>query len=363
MKLNHSQMYRKRGILVNKLKFDIRKSATLIFFLLFAFNTYAQTKDEVLLLEASSKYNKGAFTEVIDITDEIQDSASTSIIFQKYRLRALSQIAFAENEAALESVKQMLEINPTYRFNPITDPDELNLLIKRLKVIPKLNLGLSISIGSNTTYAKVTELYNVSRTPKTYTSKNTRVISIDGGYNFNNRSGIGISLVNAEKEYSVDYQVNDFNINLTEQLSYIDFPVYYKLKLVEIDKISFTIHMGGYMGYLYRANNQISSLNAQSNSMHEIRSFSAVKRKSKWNFGGVLGGSALYDLKKGSLVLNFMYYNGLHNITNTNVRYSNHQLLHDYYYIDDDLRLNNLSISLGYIINLNYQIERKKSLW
>lgn len=363
MKLNHSQIYRKRGISVNKLNFDIIKSAALIFFLFLGFKGYAQTKDEVMLLEAASKYNRGAFTEVIDITDEIQDSGRTSIIFQKYRLRALSQIAFAENEAALESVKQMLEINPTYKFNPITDPDELNLLLKRLKVIPKLNLGLSISIGSNTTYAKVVELYNVSRAPKIYTSNNTRVISIDGGYNFNNRSGIGISLVNAEKEYSVDYQVNDFNINLTERLSYIDFPVYYKLKLYEIDKISFIAHVGGYIGYLYRANNQISSLNAQSNSMHEIRSFSAVKRKSKWNFGGVLGGSVLYDFRKGSLVLNCMYYNGFHNTTNTNVRYSNPQLLHDFYYVDDDLRLNNLSISLGYIINLNYQIERKKSLW
>ncbi|MEC8692821.1 MAG: hypothetical protein VXX46_03500, partial [Bacteroidota bacterium] len=212
------------------------KSATLIFSLILGFNSYAQTKDEILLLEASSKYNKGAFSEVIDLTDEIQDSGRTSIIFQKYRLRALSQLAFAENDSALESLKQMLEINPTYKFNPITDPDELNVLLKRLKVIPKLNIGLSLSIGSNTTYANVTELYNVSRTPKTYTSNNTRVISIDGGYNFNNRSGIGVSLINADKKYSIDYRVNDFDMNLTEQLSYIDMPVYYKLKLVEINK-------------------------------------------------------------------------------------------------------------------------------
>ena len=348
---------------MNKLNFDMIKSATLIFSLFLGFNSYAQTKDEILLLEASSKYNKGAFSEVIDLTDEIQDSSKTSIIFQKYRLRALSQLAFAENDSALESVKQMLEINPTYKFNPITDPDELNVLLKRLKVIPKLNLGLSLSIGSNTTYANVTELYNVSRTPKTYTSNNTRVISIDGGYNFNNRSGIGVSLINADKEYSIDYRVNDFDMNLTEQLSYIDMPVYYKLKLVEINKISFTAIMGGFVGYLYRANNEISSLNTQSNSMFEIRSFSAAKRKSTWNFGSIIGGELLYDLRKGFLVVRSTYFNGFQNITNTNSRYSNPQLLHDYYYVDDDIRLNNLSISLGYIININYQIERRKSLW
>lgn len=348
---------------MNKLNFDMIKSATLIFSLFLGFNSYAQTKDEILLLEASSKYNKGAFSEVIDLTDEIQDSGRTSIIFQKYRLRALSQLAFAENDSALESLKQMLEINPTYKFNPITDPDELNVLLKRLKVIPKLNLGLSLSIGSNTTYANVTELYNVSRTPKTYTSNNTRVISIDGGYNFNNRSGIGVSLINADKKYSIDYRVNDFDMNLTEQLSYIDMPVYYKLKLVEINKISFTAIMGGFIGYLYRANNQISSLNTQSNLMLEIRSFSAAKRKSTWNFGSIIGGDLLYDLRKGFLVLKCTYFHGFQNITNTNSRYSNPQLLHDYYYVDDDIRLNNLSISLGYIFNINYQIERRKSLW
>lgn len=335
----------------------------LILSLTFGLNVNAQTKDEVLLSRAARSYSNGAFSQVLNFTNEISDSARGTILFQKYRLKALSELAFAQNNAAVESVRRMLELNPTYKFNPITDPDELNVLLMKLRVIPKLNLGLSLSIGSNTTYAKAIEMYTVARNSKSYSSQNTMIFSIDGGYNFNNRSGIGLSIINAVKEYSIQYEVQDFKVNLTERLSYVDFPIFYKLKLVEVNRVSLFAHLGGFVGYLYRSNNSISSVNNTDNSTMEIRSFSADKRKSRWNAGGLFGASMQYNLRKGSIVLNCSYLNGFTNTVNADNRYTNPQLLHEYYYLDDDIQLNNLSFGLGYIININYQIERRKSKW
>lgn len=361
--MNHFLRRKELDILESKLNIWMKINLILILSLSFGLNVNAQTNDEVLLSRAARSYSNGAFSQVLDITKKISDSASNAVLFQKYRLKALSELAFAQNNAAIESVRHMLELNPTYKFNPITDPDELNVLLMKLRVIPKLNLGLSLSIGSNTTYAKATKVYTVARNSKSYSSQNTMIFSIDGGYNFSNRSGIGISIINAVKEYSVEYKVQDFRINLTERLNYIDFPIFYKFKLLEANKISMYAHLGGFVGYQYQSNNSINSINYTDNSSLEIRSFSADKRKMKWNAGGLFGASLQYNMRKGSVVLNCSYLNGLTNTVNANNRYTNPQLLHDYYYLDDDIQLNNLSIGLGYIININYQIERRKSKW
>lgn len=359
--MNHFLRCKELDILEIKPNIWIKTNLILILSFSFGLSVNAQTKDDALLSRAASSYNNGAFLKVIDLTNEISDSASNAVLFQKYRLKALSELAFAQNNAAIESVEHMLELNPTYKFNPITDPDELNVLLRKLRVIPKLNLGLSLSIGSNTTYAKATKAYTVARNSKSYSSQNTMIFSIDGGYNFSNRSGIGISIINAVKEYSIEYKVQDFRINLTERLNYIDFPISYKLKLIEANRISLYAHLGGFIGYLYQTDNGINSLNYTDNSSKEIRSFSADKRKVSWNAGGLVGVSLQYNMRKGSVVLNCSYLNGLTNTVNAKNRYTNPQLLHDYYYLDDDIQLNNLSFGLGYIININYQIERRKS--
>jgi len=324
---------------------------------------FAQTSDDIYLSKAAYNFNNGSFSEVLSLTGQISDTAKQSIRFQKFRLQALSYLSLSQNDKAIDAVKKMLELNPTYQFNPITDPDELKVLLNKLRIIPKLNLGLSLSVGSNTTYVKPIGIFTLAQNDKTYSSRNTMIFSLDGGYNLNNRSGIGISLIHAVKEYSLQFGVNDWKSNLTERLSYIDVPIYYKYKVFEANNISFQAHLGAYLGYLYRANNQINSVNDKDNLLLEIRSFDAIKRKSAWNFGVIYGAALQYNRPKGSIVLNCTYFNGANNIVNTENRYSNPQLMHEFYYIDDDLRLNNLSIGLGYIININYQIERRNSKW
>ncbi|MFM9943940.1 MAG: hypothetical protein ACKVQB_01775, partial [Bacteroidia bacterium] len=56
--------------------------------------------------------------------------------------------------------------------------------------------------------------------------------------------------------------------------------------------------------------------------------------------------------------VNYQY--SLTNINNADNRLKNENLIYNYFYIDDDLRLNNLTFSLGYTFYLSYFVQRSK---
>jgi hypothetical protein len=69
--------------------------------------------------------------------------------------------------------------------------------------------------------------------------------------------------------------------------------------------------------------------------------------------GGI---GSTYSFRKLNLALDCTYYRSFANITNTDNRYKNENLFYDYYYIDDDLKLDNLTITLSLIYHLNYRV-------
>ena len=104
--------------------------------------------------------------------------------------------------------------------------------------------------------------------------------------------------------------------------------------------------------------------------MVEIRSFradiiteflseriSSIDRKNRGEFGILAGVGVNQKIKNTTISLEINYMKGLgYNVTNAEQRYDNQELFMDYFYWDDDLRLDNLGISVSWIFNINYKV-------
>ena len=58
----------------------------------------------------------------------------------------------------------------------------------------------------------------------------------------------------------------------------------------------------------------------------------------------------------GQLFLQALYMKSFVNVVESDSRYEESDLLFNYYYQDDDFKLNNFSIELGYSYILNYKV-------
>ena len=84
-------------------------------------------------------------------------------------------------------------------------------------------------------------------------------------------------------------------------------------------------------------------------------------RRNNTDFG-LLGGIGLnwkFD-PAWQLFVEFRYTYGLTNIVNDGNRYSDQNLIFNYFYLDDDLKISNGLFTIGVVRNLNYKVIRQK---
>ena len=142
-------------------------------------------------------------------------------------------------------------------------------------------------------------------------------------------------------------------------LDYIEIPFFLKYDLMKDSKIRPFIEVGAFYGRLSGAEKKVS-ISGQDKASGGINAFEGESL----NVGadnlfikssaGVLGGAGInYDLWKIRVSLDVVYRYGLHNISDVQNRYSNNSLsgIGD---TMDDLSLNNLSISLGFLFPLRF---------
>lgn len=313
-----------------------------------------------ILYEANKLYEAGNFTDAIEKVNSCSlKKVSQAEKWKAYRLLALCYIEDNQIEFAQKAAKNMLSINPTYKPNVLKDPTELITLLKKLKVIPKFSLGLAFSLGSNITFPSINKSYVVSDYKKTYTSKNNLLFGVSLGYNFNEKIGLDIGLQSSNKSYEIDFAFNSYKVNYKEDLSYLNIPIGLKYNFKNFNKIELQINAGGYFGYLLFARNNIKLNYFQTNTEYEILDLNAISRRNKTDYGGYIGLGISYPIKFGKIHLQSNYFHSLTNITNEENRYKYKELIFNYFYIDDDIILNNLTINAGISFYINYKVLNK----
>lgn len=339
----------------------VSKIFQLLICLLLAGIVHAQETCTEKLYHANLLYEKGQLKEAIEIAKSCADGNTTkNEKWLAYRLLSMVYLAGNQSYDARKAAEKMLELNPTYKPSSIKDPVELVRLIKSIKVIPRFSIGLAGTVGSNFTFVQITGTYNGADYQKKYTAQSSWQLGVITGYHINELISLHSGLTASSRAYNIDYSVPGWDISISENLSYLGVPLFARFNSQYWKKIRAFADAGAYAGRLLRATSDFSRTNTITNTTESTIGLSSENRRANWEYGMFYGAGVMYKLGSLNLAVDVRYYLSYANITKTTNRYQHDNLFHNYYFFDDDLRLDNLAISFSLIYDVNYKVIKSR---
>jgi outer membrane protein W len=334
----------------------IRKPLLLLF-IIFGLNSLsiAQNCSEKII-EAQSFYDQGSFADCLSNLTECLNSEQEAERWKAYRLSAMAYLALNDAKKAKNAAYEMMTINPRYHANLVTDPRELVELIKEITIIPKFSFGLAASIGTNSTFPQIDDVYMVSDQRKTYKGRNSFQFGISSTYQINNSLGIRVAVNATTKSYKIDYGFANWESTAEEKLNYLMVPVAMTYLVNTHSRVRPFVQAGLYGGYLLNTKNSFESTYLTDGQVYSLQNVSSIDRRNRVDVGWTIGSGFIYKIEDGHLSLQVNFLKSSRNVVNPDTRYDDNDLMFSYHYLDDDFKLNNLTISIGYSVYLNYKV-------
>jgi hypothetical protein len=151
------------------------------------------------LEESAALYEKGLFSDVITLIKDCSQSEDKNEQWKAHRLLALAYLANNEQVLARQEAVNMLKLNPTYKGSSLRDPSELIKLLASITVIPKLSLGMALSIGTNSTIPKINDVYMVAEQVKNYQGQNSFQFGVSSTYQINQNFALDLTVMASSK--------------------------------------------------------------------------------------------------------------------------------------------------------------------
>lgn len=342
---------------MNKNRSSIKIILTSIILFSIAFVAHAQDCERQIT-QATKDYDAGQFKSAIDSVGKCLDNSSDQRErWQSLRLLSMAYLAINENDKAKAAAIKLLEINPKYKASALKDPSDFVKLINSIPIIPKFSLGLGFSAGQIfTTTPDITDAFYVSNQSKHYKGLNGFQFGLSSAYQINKSFGVAANIVVSNKNYEIDHSFTNWKLSAHEKLTYINVPVMVKYYIPVKTKIMPFAQIGGYAGYMIYGDNSFYATHESSESSYSLEHVSSLDRRNRMDYGITGGIGASYKYKEGQFFIEANYLRSFQNITNENVRYNYSDLFYNYFYLDDNLKLHNYSLSVGYSFYLNYKV-------
>jgi hypothetical protein len=317
-----------------------------------------------IIISAGRLLEQGQIDACIQLLEPLRNTPEVSERFKTLRLLSMAYLIAGKSDSALLSAEQLLTLNPEYRPSAVQDPVDLVYLLNQLLVIPKFSLGLSISAGSNTTFPRVLgQSYTLQAASKSYSNTNSYVFSVKTAYRFNERWSLEGSIMNTTKSYQIEYQSDDWSHQVNERTNHLEFPVLLQRQWLSEGSIQAYAGLGVFYGRLLNASSDFTSVYKPGSERISVAGIDAMPRRKAANWGWVSGLGVARNGTRGTWAFEARWFQSNVNIVNTDSRFQYTQFINDHQYLDDDLCLDNLILSLGYTFNLNYRILTKEDQW
>jgi hypothetical protein len=338
-----------------------------VFLLLILFScvltVQAQDKDcEQTLNQADDEFKAGRFFGIPSMLKPCLESGfSDEQKVRAYLILTQAYLILDDPISAEDSYLKLLKADPEYVANPARDPIDVYYLSKKFTstpvFTPHLRLGLNIS--------RPRMIYENSTSGIPLDRKEIFKVGFQFGagldWNIDNNWSICAELNYSGKAYkreTTGYSQDDYQ-ELTERQGGFDIPLY-----VKYSADSGRIRPFGYVGF---AINLITSANASllfdnytpSNPSAGIKETTGPTeiidfKRNFFNQSLVFGGGVKYKIGKDFIYADLRYMAGLSNLTKTDQIYYTKNGAFDpaitnYQYVSDFFRLDNLSVSVGYI--------------
>jgi Outer membrane protein beta-barrel domain len=336
------------------------------FLFLFSRHTKAQDKDcEQTLIQADAEFNSGRFYGIPSLLKSCLERGFTNEQkVRAYLILTQAYLILDDPIAADDSYLKLLNADPEYVANPARDPIDVYYLSKKFTSTPVFTPHLRA--GFNTSRPRVIQEITTSGASldKREIFKVGFQLGVGFDWNINNNWSLcaeGNFFYKAFKRESKGYSINDVQ-EMSERQTGFDIPLY-----VKYSDDSGKVRPFGYAGFA------ISMLTSSNVSLQfDNATFSnpdvvdvGIKQTSgpdenvffKRNFLNrslVIGGGAKYKIGRDFVYADLRYMMGLSNLTKPDKNYYAEGGLFDpsitnYQFLSDFFRLDNLSLSFGYI--------------
>jgi hypothetical protein len=315
------------------------------------------------LKKALKTYDDGRISAVPAMLDScLKDGFTRAEKLQAYRLLVLSYIFQDEDEKAEESLLLLLKEDPEYKVNEVLDPAEFVNLYKTYRTLPFISIG--IVGGVNQSRIKLLNEFstdNVNSSPVKYKPGIGFQFGLVADILLYRNFQVNTTFLYSGKKYetSSDKMFGYTSLKLVESQSWLELPVVLKYNFGK-NKLKFFAEAGMSGNLFLSSKADVTRISIANDNDASGPSVAMSNLRNKLNYAAVFGGGARYKLGYGYLMLDIRYSMGMRNVVNAKNRYSDNELIYYYGFIDSNYKLNNISVSFGYLKSL-YKPKKIKS--
>jgi hypothetical protein len=324
-----------------------------LFSILLFSSAYSQDECAIHLKEAEQFYDEGKIEKIPSLLIPcLQKGFNREEKVKAYRLLTLVYI-YEDNYKKADSIMLLLlRTSPEYAINTSLDPAEFISLYDSYDTDPAFSIGLSG--GINYTFPRWTQVYGIHPVNNASPAYSPSGIGFNFGPKFTYHLNTGINIVFEPAFYQYNYEYSEEifqHTNVTAQtngngLSFLGAGQY---NYFTFKKISFWAEAGFSFNYIISEDGNFVRSNLE-DALPDVTgpSINTLPIKNKQLFQGVFGNAIDFDMRNSKLHLNIRYNFALNKAVNSNSRGVIPELEKKYFYIEDDVFINQLFFSIGY---------------
>lgn len=325
----------------------------------------AQNDCVAKLDSAKELFNSGQIEEIPSLLNPCMQNGFSKEDLEQAHLLLIQVYLFDSNrEKAEEVMTKFLHFFPDYQVQP-TDPAEFIELYKTFVIRP--TWGIGIVSGVNLAHVSVEQHFSTENL-SSLNSKNTpSPIGYDAGLRINRFFNKNVWLT-LDLMYGVaNFKRTDMlsggkeKLTYTEETGWLSTPLYLNIAFGKGPLVSY-IFAGGEFGYLMVDKNHIRRHNLTSNPISDVvrKTTNNIDNRELMNTWALGGLGLRYKALGGFFNLAMSYRYSLMPFVKKGNRYTSNDGLFYYQYIDDDFKLNKVSLTLGYT-RLFYSSRKRNS--
>lgn len=328
-----------------------------VIFTLGTLSAFGQTVCTQTLRQARTVYDEGRIHELPALLEScIKNGFTDDEKTEAYRLLVLAYIYLDEPEKADEAMLALLHHNHEFQINAQADPAEFISLYGTFRTKPVFSYG--IKGGGNLSLVNVLSNYGVhdqSNTKGEYIP--APGFMVGGMLEIILKENLTLSGEVVLAGYNLNYSNSFSNIDsaarfiesqeFTETQVVLSVPVTVQYQFAK-GKLNPYVLLGGSANYLLSASFKGETQTSIEN--FEGATVDLINQRNKINFSAVAGAGVKIKVGKNHFIAEARFNYGILNQVKEENRLDNQELIFDYGYVDDDFKLNSISISLGYLL-------------
>jgi len=350
----------------------MRLLAMIFIFLLGVSRSYLNaqnTECEQTLNLAAAEFEAGRFYGLPEILKScLAKGFSTEQKIRAYLLLTQTYLILDDPTAAENSYLQLLKADPEFVANPVRDPIDVYYLSKKFTstaiFTPHFRLGVNTSLPRTIYSLGTSSAVDSLSKNKTYKIG----FQIGGGvdWNIDDQWSLCLGVNYSKKNFKSSFFDNNagYQGTFTEKQDWFDIPLYLKYSFIDSGKIRPFAYAGISANLLVasKLSPEGSDKDAPTIGATQVSQSPDISITSMRNFFNtslVIGGGTKYKVGKNFFYVDLRYMAGLTNIAKNG---EFNPLLVKFQYQSDFFRLDNLSLSFGYVKPLYDPRKKKKAV-